>query len=110
MPRPKGSKNKKTLAKNADIDAQISEKNGALAALEEEYTTVSQIIAENSAKLKALKKDMRVLSRQIASLEAKKAESAAAALAAEKKQEVQAKIDALVADGKSLDDILNMLK
>ncbi len=110
MPRPKGSKNKKTIARAKDLDAQIAEKTSALAALEKEYAAVSDIIAENSAKLKSLKKDMRVLTRQRAALETKKAESAAAVLALEKKQEVQAKIDELVAEGRTLDDILSMLK
>lgn len=110
MPRPKGSKNKKTAVDASGIENQIAQKIDAKAALEAEQKSIEAVIAENNAKLKSVKKDIRALDKQLASLQAKKAEAEAAALVAEKQQDIQAAIQNLVAEGKSLDDILSMLK
>ena len=110
MPRPKGSKNKKNTARAGDFDARIAEIQAALAALEEESSAAAAIIAEQNAKIRANKKSARALNREIASLEAKKAAISEAETAALKKQAVQEKINSLIAEGKSLDDIIDMLK
>lgn len=110
MPRPKGSKNKKTIAKNVDIAAQLEEKKAAKADLENEQTTILSVIASNQARLKDVKKDLKALDRDILKLEAKQAEAEAAVLAAAKKDELQAAIDGLIAEGTSIDDILDRLR
>lgn len=110
MARPKGSKNKKTIAKSANIEAQMAEKAAAKEALDREAEAIAQMIAENTEKLKDIRKEQKALDRQIAKLEAQKAQAEALALAESKKQELQAKIDTLIADGKSIDDIIGMLK
>ena len=110
MARPKGSKNKKTVAKTIDFDAQIAAKKTELDALNAEYESVTAIIAENNAKLREIKKGFTKLNREIAKLEAKKAEIAAAALAQEKKQQAQDAIEKLLENGTSIDDILAKLK
>ena len=110
MPRPKGSKNRKTLVKNGSIEEQIAQKTAERAALEAEQTGVQAILAENTAKLKAVRKSIKALDRQIAALHAKKSEIEAAAAVSARQQEIQDAIQALVAEGKSLDDILDMLR
>jgi len=109
MSRPKGSKNKKTIIKNSNLGEQITQKETARASLEEEKARLLSVIAESNAKLKAVNKDIRALDKQITALQAKKAEFDAAAIVSEKQHEIQSKIQKLVAEGKSLDDILDML-
>lgn len=110
MPRPKGSKNKKTLERSVDFVAQLEEKKVAKADLEKEQETILGVIASNQARLKDVKKDLKALDRVILKLEAKQAEVEAAALAAVKKDELQAAIDNLLAEGKSIDELLDKLK
>lgn len=110
MPRPKGSKNRKAASKNTGFEAQISEKTEAKAVLEAEQDGLVAVITENNAKLKEVKKQIKALDRQILALEAKKAEADAAAAAELMQEEVQKRVAALVAEGKTLDDILDKLK
>lgn len=110
MPRPKGSKNRKAASKNIGFEAQIAEKTEAKAALEAEQDGLVAVITENNAKLKEVKKQIKALDRQILALEAKKAEADAAAAAELMQEEVQKRVAALVAEGKSLNDILDKLK
>lgn len=110
MPRPKGSKNKKTAAKALDFEAQIAEKSAAKAALEEQQTAILAVIAENNAKLKAVRKDIKALEKQILTIESKKAKADATAAAELMKEAVQKRVVELAAEGKSLEDILEKLK
>ena len=94
MPRPKGSKNKKTLAA---VSAQAAtEIDSRIAAVEAE-------IEELSEKLKARKAELKTLAREKA-----KADAAAAAKKAE--EDKTAILAAVEASGKSLDEILALLK
>jgi uncharacterized protein involved in exopolysaccharide biosynthesis len=94
MPRPKGSKNKKTLAA---VSAQAAtEIDSRIAAVEAE-------IEELSEKLKARKAELKTLAREKA-----KADAAAAAKKAE--EDKAAILAAVEASGKSLDEILALLK
>jgi uncharacterized protein involved in exopolysaccharide biosynthesis len=94
MPRPKGSKNKKTLAA---VSAQAAtEIDSRIAAVEAE-------IEELSEKLKARKAELKTLAREKA-----KADAAAAARKAE--EDKAAILAAVEASGKSLDEILALLK
>ena len=110
MPRPKGSKNKKTIAKAVNFEAQIAEKTEAKAALEEQQTAILAVIADNNAKLKAVRKDIKVLDKQILAIQAKKAEADAAAAASLMQEEVQKRVAELAADGLTLNEILDKLK
>ena len=90
MPRPKGSKNKKTtITVIENIDDKIAVAEAAVSSLTEE--------------LKAKKKELKDLLR---------AKEQAAVLAAEKKaEEDKAKLlDAVAASGKSIDDIISLLQ
>ena len=91
MPRPKGSKNKKSLVvveTVENIDEKIATAESAIAALTEE--------------LKAKKAELKELT---------KAKAEAEKLAAEKKaEEDKAKLmEAIVASGKSVDEIISLL-
>lgn len=108
MPRPKGSKNKKKLVPADNLDALIAQKQEEKAALEAQRDEIAAVVAEHTANLKSIKAELKKADKELASLEAQKAAAEAAAAAAAK-EAVQAKIDALMAEGKSLDDIMNML-
>lgn len=91
MPRPKGSKNKKTtvvIETIENIGERISDTESAISALTEE--------------LKAKKAELKELT---------KAKVAAEKLAAEKKAEEDKTklLDAIAASGKSIDEIIDMI-
>ena len=67
MPRPKGSKNKKKLlaADGVNIVELIAQRNEAKAALEAERDEVAAVVAEQTAKLKALKADIKKLDKEM---------------------------------------------
>ena len=111
MPRPKGSKNKKKLlaADGVNIDELITQRNEAKGALEAERDEVAAVVAEQTAKLKALKADIKKLDKELVLLEEQKAAAEAAEAAKAAKEALQGKIDELLAQGKSLEDIMNML-
>ena len=110
MPRPKGSKNKKSAKAVIDFTAQIEDRKAAKADLENEQATILSVIKSNQERLKDVKRDIRSVEKEIAKLEAKKAEADAAAAAALMQEEVQKRVAALVADGKTREEILEMLK
>lgn len=110
MPRPKGSKNKKTTAKVVNFEAQIAEKSEAKAALEDQQASILAVIAENNAKLKAVRKEIKSLDKQILAIQAKKAQADAAAAAELMQEEVQKRVAELAAEGNTLEDILAKLK
>jgi hypothetical protein len=94
MPRPKGSKNKKTLAA---VSAQAAtEIDSRIAAVEAE-------IEELSEKLKVRKAELKTLAKEKA-----KADAAAAAKKAE--EDKAAILAAVEASGKTMEEILALLK
>ena len=111
MPRPKGSKNKKKriAVEGMSVEELIAQRTEAKAALEAERDEVAAVAAEQKARLKALKSDIRKLDKELAQLEAQKAAAEAATAAEAAKAALQVKIDELLAQGKTLDDIMNML-
>ena len=111
MPRPKGSKNKKKriVVEGMSVEELIAQRTEAKNALEAERDEVAAVVAEQNAKLKAIKSDIRKLDKELAQLEEQKAAAEAAAATDAAKAAVQGKIDELLAQGKTLDDIMNML-
>ena len=96
MPRPKGSKNKKTAANTPDINISIDSIDEQIKATEAEIESMTASLKDKKAELKKLNK----------------AKEKAEKLAAEQKAE-EDKIrilDAVAASGKSIDEILEMLK
>lgn len=110
MPRPKGSRNKKTVIMPTDFELQIAQKQAELDALNDEQKNVSAAVAEGNARLKEIKKSVLKLQKEIARIEMEKAEVETAAAIAAKKEELQATIDKLVADGTPIDAIIEKLK
>ena len=110
MPRPKGSKNKPKAAKNVSLDALIVEESDRIAALEAEAATVEAAISEQTAKLKALKSDLKKAVKKLQGYEEQKAQEAAQAAAVAARETLREKIDQLLASGMSLEDILDKLE
>ena len=110
MSRPKGSKNKSTLAANANagvlLEGKLQERKTLLAKVEK----ITAEIEESKLALTAAKKELRSVERQIVKLEAMKAEAVENAKNEETKAALQGKINELIKKGKSAEDILNMLK
>jgi peptidoglycan hydrolase CwlO-like protein len=109
MPRPKGSKNKKKLLAGANIEELIAQRNEAKAALEAERDEQAAVVAEETAKLKSIKAEIKRLDKELVVLDEQKVAAEAAAAAEAAKEAVQSKIAELMAEGKSLEDIMNML-
>ena len=92
-----------------NLDALITQKQEEKAALEAQRDEVAAVVAEHTANLKAIKAELKKADKELADLEAQKAAVEAAAAAAAAKEAVQSKIDELMAQGKSLEDIMNLL-
>ena len=97
MPRPKGSKNKKTAATNTmEINISIDSLDEQIKATEAEIESMTAALKDKKAELKALIK----------------AKEKAEKIAAEKKaEEDKARLlEAVASSGKSIDEIVEMLK
>lgn len=70
MPRPKGSKNRKTLEAEARLGDEIAALQAKLGPLAEEEKTLTQEIADRQARLKAVQREIR---RSLKTLEKKEA-------------------------------------
>ena len=96
MPRTKGSKNKpKTVT--ADFATQLAEKQSAKEALTAEIASITANIDTLKADLKAKKATLKKAEKEVATLEAKKAEA-------------ESVLKKLLAEGMSADEILAKLK
>ena len=110
MPRPKGSKNKKSIQTVAQVNEQISAQQQIKSGLEARQAKILAAIDEQKNLLKELKRDLRTVEKALLSLEEKKAEAMLIEDAAAKKEEIEKAVTKLVSSGKSADEILNMLK
>lgn len=112
MPRPKGSKNKVKNTKSSGISLEdlIAEASAEVASLEEEVNAVEAVVSEQTAKLKSLKAELKKAAKKLQGYEEQKAQEAALAAAAAAKEALQEKIDELLNNGLSLEDILEKLK
>ena len=96
MPRTKGSKNKpKTVT--ADFATQLAEKQSAKEALTAEIASITANIDTLKADLKEKKTALKKAEKEVATLEAKKAEA-------------ESVLKKLLAEGMSADEILAKLK
>jgi len=110
MSRPKGSKNKKTLMAEAQLGDRIAEQKAAKKKLEAEERKLEASMEDLKNQLKAKRKELRAVERQIVSLENRKEQADAAAVAAAQKQEIEKVVSSLMSSGKDADEILGMLK
>ena len=95
MPRTKGSKNKLKITK--DYVSQIAEKQESLTSLPAEIASITANIDTLKVDLKEKKTALKKAEKEVATLEAKKAEA-------------EAVLKKLVASGMSVDEILEKLK
>ena len=110
MPRPKGSKNKKSIASVAKIEEQMAAQQAKKQALEAEQAAILAEVEKQKQLLKGKKKELRAVEKTILSLEQKKVEAAAIENAVAQKAEIEKVVTKLVSSGKSAEDILEMLK
>jgi phage shock protein A len=109
MPRPKGSKNKKNRIPVENLDALIAQKQEEKAALEAQRDEIAAVVEAQKNELKAVKADLKKIDKALAGLEAEKAANEAAVAAAAAKEALQSRIDALLSEGKTLDEIMEKL-
>ncbi len=110
MPRPKGSKNKKSIASVAKVEEKLAAQEALKKTLEAEQADILAAIEKQKQLLKAKKKELRAVEKSILTLEQKKVEAAAIETAVAQKAEIEKVVTKLVSSGKSADDILEMLK
>ena len=108
--RPKGSKNKKTLIAEAQLGDRIAEQKAAKKKLEAEERKLVASLEDVKAQLKEKRKELRTVDRLIVSLQTRKEQADAAAVAAAQKQEIEKVVSTLINSGKDADEILGMLK
>ena len=109
MPRPKGSKNKKNRETAPSVEEVIAQRTEAKAALEAQRDEILAEIAEKKAELKAVRAEIKKIDTALAKIEADKAAAEAQAAKEAAHAAVEEKINALLAEGKSMEDILNKL-
>ncbi len=109
MSRPKGSKNKKTLLSEAQLDDKIAAAEVVRKKLAKEEQNLSNALENTKAQLKAKRKELRAAERQLAQLRLKKTQADADAAAAVQKKEIEKVVSSLVSSGKSADEILDLL-
>lgn len=110
MSRPKGSKNKKTLLSEAQIDERIAAQRTVGEKLRQEEQKLLSAMEELKAELRGKRREIRSADRALAALLEKKAQADAIAAAAAQKQEIEKVVTTLVSSGKSAEEILSMLK
>ncbi len=112
MPRPQGSKNKPKIKANDPeaINAQIVEKLNQKSSLEQEQEALTAAITESKARLKEVRSSLKKLEKNISALQVMKEELGKAEQKEKAMGEIQAKINALMDSGKTLDDIMELLK
>lgn len=107
----KGEQEQKKLAVSdvLSLEEMIAQRSEAVAALEAERDAGAAAVAEQKTRLKEIKSQIKKLEKELDALTEQKAAEEAAAAAAAAKEAVRNRIDALLAEGKSLEDIMNML-
>ena len=109
MSRPKGSKNKKTLLSEAQLDDKIAAQEVIQKRLAEEEKKLLAAMEDLKIRLKAKKKELRMAEKTLAVLKEKKSQADAVAAAAAQKKEIEKVVSSLVSSGRSADEILDML-
>lgn len=109
MPRPKGSKNKKTLEAEAHLGERIAEELQAKKQLEKEMNKLCREIDDRNERLKQVKKQLRRSARTIEELTAKKADVDAQNASTLRQEEMRQLVNTLLESGLSTDEILKKL-
>lgn len=109
MPRPKGSKNKKKALADQPLEALIAQENEKLEALTQEKAELEAALAEQNAKLRDIKAQMKKCEQLLLGYREEQTRREAVQAAEAAKEALQTRIDELLAQGVSLDDILGKL-
>ena len=110
MPRPKGSKNKKSIALAPNLPDQITDQEKIVSALNDDLVAINSEINQQQLLAKAKKKEIRKAEKVLATLKAKQEEAAAIAEAAAAKAQIEDVVSKLISSGKSAEEILNRIK
>jgi predicted nucleic acid-binding protein len=108
--RPKGSKNKKTLLSEAQLDEKIAAQLAAKKKLEAEEQKILKAIEDYKVQLKGKKKELKAADKALAALQEKKSQVDAIAAAVAQKAEIEKVVSSLISSGKTADEILDVLK
>ena len=106
MPRPKGSKNKRTLEFEAHAGELLDTKKADVLRLTAEQTHLMEEIDAHQDRLKAIRKELNRTRRDIERLTAIEAEKANTA----NEQALYQLVNSLLKDGMSSDDILRKIQ
>ena len=109
MPRPKGSKNKKSIVSSAAIEKKIVAQKESIASLNGELDGIVATIKEQQLLVKAKRSEIRKAEKALAALVAQKEKSEAIESAAAKKAEIAGVVEQLINSGKSAEEILSHL-
>ena len=109
MPRPKGSKNKKTLAAEARIPETIQALQKSIPPMERELRKIEADIAETHKAAVAKRREVRRIEHEIEKLREKKKTIDREAAAAARRAEIEAVVSSLMNSGKSAEEIIAML-
>lgn len=110
MARPKGSKNKKSIAPSAKVAEQIAAQQKILDTLNNDLNTMTGAIKDMQADVKAKKAEIRKAEKALAALIVQKEKSEAIEAAAAQKAEIEKLVTELISSGKSPEEILSQLK
>lgn len=110
MPRPKGSKNKKTLEFEANIGDYIAEKLLEQKRVERQMEVIQKEIDERNVILNKERAKLRRVNRELEALVTRRDELDSAQAEIAKIQEVEARVAHLIGNGMSADDLLNLLQ
>ena len=109
MPRPKGSKNKKTLAEEARLPEVIETLQKSISPMERELRKLEAEINESHKLMVSKRREVRKIEHTIEKLRQKKKDIDKAAADAARRTEIDAVVSALLKSGKSSDEIIAML-
>jgi nucleotide-binding universal stress UspA family protein len=109
MSRPKGSKNKKTLLSEAQLDDKIAAQKVAKKKLETEQQKILDNMEDLKVQLKQKRKELKAADKALAVLEEKKSQVDAIAAAVAQKAEIEKVVSSLISSGKAADEILDLL-
>lgn len=107
MARPKGSKNKKNPVSNAGTLETVA---AAKKNLGEEIDALTAAVEEAAQALKDKKAELKTAQKKLEKLEKQEAAAQEAAAQEAKRAEASRLLDAFLASGKSLDEVLEVLK
>lgn len=110
MPRPKGSKNRKTVVSSVKIEDQITAQKEVVATLNSDLNAINAGIKEQQLLAKGKKKEIRKAEKVLIGLVAKKEKIEAVEAAAAQKAEIEKVVTELLNSGKSAEEILSQLK